>query len=103
MTLETILELIATLGFPIVCCLVLGWFIFKIYQDSNKRNEENMKAVQERCAKREEKLYNEIEKNQEINAQAVAVIQRYADSLDSIQKDIADIKTDLTILTAKAE
>jgi septal ring factor EnvC (AmiA/AmiB activator) len=97
------IELIPTLGFPIVCCLVLGWFVFKIYQDTNKQNAENMKAVQERCAKREEKLYNEIEKNQEINAQAIAVITRYADSLDNIEQDIKEIKTDLTILTAKAE
>ena len=103
MELNTIASLITSLGFPIVACIVMGYFIYKIYQDSNKRNEDNMKAVQERCLKREEKLYAEIEKNQEINAQAVAVIQRYADSLDNIEADIKDIKTDLTILAAKAE
>ena len=40
--LTIILEAIATFGFPIVCCLVLGWFVFKIYQDTTKQNAENM-------------------------------------------------------------
>lgn len=86
MEIATIVELISTLGFPIVLVIALGWFVFKIYKDTTKAGQE-----------REDKLYQEIEKNQEINAKAIETISLYADRLDTIQKDIADIKTVLTI------
>jgi hypothetical protein len=43
--IAAIAELIPTVGFPIVICLVLGWFIFKIYKDTTNQNKENMEAV----------------------------------------------------------
>lgn len=96
--IDAITTLITTLGFPIVCVLGLGWFIFKIYNDTTKANEENMAKVQERCAEREEKLYDEIKANREVNAQAVATIALYAEKLGVIQSDVADIKTDVAVL-----
>lgn len=55
--METILQAITTVGFPIVCALVMGWFIYKIYVNTTEQNKANMEQVQARCAEREEKLY----------------------------------------------
>ena len=98
-----LVELIPTIGFPIVCVIALGAFVFHIYKQTTKENAENMEKVQERCKEREEKLYQEIKENREINAQAIATITLYAEKLEVIQDDIKEIKTDLTILTAKTE
>ena len=93
--MDAILSAITTVGFPIVCAGVMGWFIYKIYTNTTQQNKENMEKVQERCAEREEKLYQQIEKAQEINGQAIATITLYAEKLDSIQADVKEIKDKL--------
>ena len=92
MEMNTIISLIGTVGFPIVACLVMGWFIFKIYKNTTAENAANMQAVQERCAAREEKLYAEIEKCHEINAKAIATIAVYTERLGVVEQDVRDIK-----------
>ncbi|MBR4407271.1 MAG: hypothetical protein IKT27_03060 [Clostridia bacterium] len=92
---------ITTVGFPIFCVIVMGLFIFLIYKNTTKQHIEDMAQVQERCKEREEKLYDELEKNREINRTAIETIARYAEKLDTIQKDISDIKTDITVLMSK--
>lgn len=101
MDVNTLTTLITTLGFPIVCVIGMAWFIYKFYQDSQEQNKQNMAAVQARCQEREDKLYEEIKANREVNAQAIATIAHYAEKLDVIQSDINEIKTDITILTTK--
>lgn len=93
--MDAILSAITTVGFPIVCAGVMGWFIYKIYTNTTQQNKENMEKIQERCAEREEKLYQQIEKAQEINGQAIATITLYAEKLDSIQADVKEIKEKL--------
>ena len=86
--------------------IVLGIIILFttfIYRNTIKENKENMEAVQARCKEREDKLYEEIRENREVNAQAIATITLYAEKLEVIQSDIKDIKTDITILAAKTE
>lgn len=85
--------------------MVLGlcWFVYTIYQNTTRANAENMKQVQARCAEREEKLYKQIEKNQEINAQAIATIAHYAEKLETIQADVREIKEDVIKLTSNRE
>ena len=90
--MEAILTAITTVGFPIVCALGMGWFIYRIYQNSTEQNAANMEKVQARCAEREEKLYTYIDKAQEINGQAIATITLYAERLDTIQADVKEIK-----------
>lgn len=90
--MEAVLQAITTVGFPIVCAIVMGWFIYKIYTNSTQQNKENMEKVQARCAEREEKLYDYIDKAQEINGQAIATITLYAERLDTIQADVKEIK-----------
>ena len=91
--MEAILSAVSTVGFPIACAIVMGWFIYKIYNNTTEQNKANMEQVQARCAEREEKLYQQIEKNQEINGQAIATISHYAEKLDTIHDDVKEIKS----------
>lgn len=100
--LAMLVELLPSVGFPILCCLVLGFFVYKIYQDTTKQNKENMDKIQARCQEREDKLYQEIAKQNEINGRAIETIAHYAEKLETIQEDIKDIKTDLTVIMSKS-
>lgn len=98
----TLLEsLISNHGFPIACCIGLGWFLYKVFQKTTDESAKNMEKVQARCAEREERLYDEIAKNREVNSKAIETIAHYAEKLDVIQTDISDIKTDITKLANK--
>jgi cell division protein YceG involved in septum cleavage len=103
MDLATIAGLISSIGFPIVCALVMGWFIYQIFKKTTEQNETNMAQVQARCKEREDKLYAELEKSREINGKAIETIAHYAEKLDHIQQDINEIKSDIIILTTRAE
>jgi hypothetical protein len=81
-----IVEIIATVGFPIAACLVLGWFIWKIYKQSEKR---------------EETLRQEINEGREINKEAIKTLALYAERLGVIESDVREIKTDILILTER--
>lgn len=88
MDVNTIQTLIASLGFPIVVCMALGFFIYKAWGNIEKSNME-----------RENKLYELIGKcqvqNEELsktNAEFVAVLQSYKDDLDCIKTDVIEIK-----------
>ena len=96
MDVKIITELITTLGFPIVCVIALAWFAFYLVRKSNEDNAKNMETVQSRCAAREEKLYQQIEKFQEVNAQAIGTITLYAERLDEIEHDVKEVKDILT-------
>lgn len=96
MDASTITQLVTSLGFPVFCCLGMGYFIFHIYKNTTAENKANMEAVQARCKEREEKLYEEIKENRMVNAKAIETIAHYAEKLDVIQHDISEIKTDIT-------
>lgn len=98
MEAAAIIELIPTLGFPIVACIAMAIFIYIIFKKTTADNASNMEKVQARCAEREERLYQQLEKTQEINGQAIATITLYAERLDTIQKDVSEIKTDLAVM-----
>ena len=51
---------ITTLGFPIVCVVFLGWFVWKIWLRQQEQNE-----------KREEKLYACITEAENLNKQLI--------------------------------
>lgn len=86
--LAMLIEAVPTVGFPIACAIAMGVFIFKIYKASEKR---------------EEKLITEIQEIRAVNAQAIETIAKFSGSIDTIKDDISEIKTDITILTAKVE
>lgn len=85
MDLKTIQMLITSVGFPIVCVLGMGYFIWQLYKDS---------------VKREEKLTTQINESRNVNAKAIDTIAKYAEKLDTIQQDVKDIKND--VITIKA-
>lgn len=99
--MEAVTTLISTVGFPIACAVGMAWFIYQIFLKTTAQNEKNMERVQARCKEREEKLYQEIEKNRKVNEKAIETIAHYAEKLDTIQNDISEIKTDVTILMSK--
>ncbi len=79
-------ELISTLGFPIACVVAMGWFIFKIYNQSISRENE---------------LRDEIKENQKINGKFAEIINRHSVELGEIKTDVKEIKEDLIVLTEK--
>lgn len=99
--MEQFVTLISNVGFPIALVAVLGWFIYKIYTDTTTANKAAQERMMEQSKERENKLYEEIKANREVNAQAIATIGLYADSLNNIQRDINEIKTDITIITER--
>ena len=103
MEVGTILEIISNFGFPIALVIALGWFLFKIYTDTTKQNKENMAAVQARCKEREEKLYTQLEKQNEINGRFAEIIAQYEVKLDEIKADVKEIKEDVLTIKAKTE
>ena len=70
-------SLIASLGFPIVACLALSIFVWKLY---------------ERSVKREDKLLEEIAENRKVNAEAINTLALYAERLTVIETDVREIK-----------
>lgn len=91
MDVNTIQTAISTLGFPIVCVLFLGWFIWKIWMSQQDQNKE-----------REDKLYEYIGKAQAVNEQLtktnsefVEVLHSYKSDLDTIKKDVTEIKQNM--------
>lgn len=86
MDITMFIELISSLGFPIAIVIAMGLFILKLYKASEAR---------------EEKLMGEIAENRKINADAIATIGKYADSLATIEQDIKEIKTDLDVIMNK--
>ena len=103
MELNTIVSLIGTLGFPIVACLALAWFVYKIYKNTTAENAKTMAAMQARCAAREDKLYKELDECRKINAQAIATITLYAERLGVIEEDVKEVKADVNKICAKIE
>ena len=91
MDVNTIQTAISTLGFPIVCVLFLGWFIWKIWMSQQNQNKE-----------REDKLYEYIGKAQAVNEQLtktnsefVEVLHSYKSDLDTIKNDVTEIKQNM--------
>ena len=101
MDISAITNIISNLGFPIACVFALAWFGWYMVKHTNEINAKNMEQVQSRCKEREEKLYQEIKENREVNAKAIETIAHYAEKLDTIQEDVKEIKSDITVIMTK--
>ena len=91
MDINTVQTLITSLGFPIVCVIALGWFIYKAFEKFTAQAEN-----------REEKLYTVIAQAQETNerltqtnAEFVSVLNTYKSDLDEIKADVTEIKENM--------
>lgn len=79
-------ELVSTLGFPIACVIALGFFVWKIYNQSITR---------------EEKLMTEITENRLVNEKAIETIAQFAERFTHIETDVELIKTDINVIKEK--
>lgn len=86
MEFTALIELIPSLGFPIVVCIALFWFIYQVYKKSIDRENE---------------LREEIKENQKINGKFAEIINRYSLELGEIKSDVKEIKEDIIIITEK--
>ena len=84
MTIAVFIEMLTTVGFPIVCVIALGWFVWHIYKQS---------------VVREDKLMGEITENRLINQKFAEIIAGYDVTLSEIKTDVKDIKETLHIST----
>ena len=76
MDAQTIQSLISTLGFPIVCSIVLGIFVFKIWKAQREDNNAQLAKMSERCLAREERLYQQMDKYSQILSDAVETLTK---------------------------
>lgn len=81
MEINALTELISNFGFPIASVLAMGFFIWKIYQQS---------------VVREEKLMGEIAENRIVNDKAIQTLAIYAERLGAIESDVKEIKQIVT-------
>ena len=86
MELGVIVELISTIGFPIVCVLALGFFVWNIYKQSIVR---------------EDKLMQEIAENRLVNEKAIKTISQYAERLTHIEETITEVRNDVSLIKEK--
>lgn len=82
--METIVTIIQTLGFPIACVIGMGYFIFNMWDRQTKEWQAQSDAMAERCQKREDKLYEQI--------------NRFNDTLNSFNETLIRIDTRLEVL-----
>lgn len=101
MDISAITNIISNLGFPIACVIGLALFAWYMVKHTDEINAKNMEQVQNSCKEREEKLYEEIKENRKVNAKAIETIAHYAEKLDTIQEDVKEIKTDITVIMSK--
>lgn len=85
-------DIITNLGFPIACVFFLGWFIYKIYNDLTKQNQDYISQCQEKAKEREDWLKGVITDAQDTNAKFVEIIGQYEAKLDDIREDVKEIK-----------
>ena len=76
MDAQTIQSIISTLGFPIVCTIGLGAFIFNIWKAQREDNNAQLAKMSERCLAREERLYEQMDKYNEILSDAVETLAK---------------------------
>lgn len=88
MEIGIILEAIATVGFPIVMVLALGYFVYKIWQQS---------------VERENKLMAEITENRLVNEKAIETIAQFAERFTHIETDVEEIKNDVVLIKDKLQ
>lgn len=95
METSVIVELISTLGFPIAVSVALGVFLYTIYKNMVADNKATIEALQQQSKEREDRLFEEIKANREINGKFADIIAKYEIKLDEIKSDVKEIKADI--------
>ena len=67
MSIENVVAIISSLGFPILCCIALGWYIYK-------RDQKYEQLIEKRDLKHEqeiEKLKNSLDNNTKVMTELI--------------------------------
>ena len=85
MDIQPIVELITNLGFPIVCCLALGYFIWKF---ANKLNNDSVS--------REDRLMGYFDKQNEVLTTMSVNMEKMSTNLDGMNQrlTLVEMKVD---------
>lgn len=100
MDISGIAEIISTLGFPIATAIVLAYFIYKMIHLNAERTERILTILQDSSNSREERLMKELADCRQVNEKAIETIACYAEKLETIQKDVSEIKTNILCMSA---
>ena len=90
MDAQTIQTLISTLGFPIVCTLGLGFFVFKIWKAQREDNNAQLSQMSERCLAREERLYQQMDKYNAILSDAVETLTKIDTRISVLEEIVSN-------------
>ena len=85
MDIQPIVKLITNLGFPIVCCLALGYFVWKF---ANKLNNDSVS--------REDRLMGYLDKQN-------AVLTTMSNNMEKMSTTLDNMNQRLTIVESKVE
>lgn len=85
MDAQAVTQLITNLGFPIVCCLALGYFVWKF---ANKLNEDSNN--------REDRLMGYFDKQN-------AVLNSMSTNMEKMSTTLGDMNQRLTIVESKVD
>ena len=88
MDITTVEGLITSVGFTIFCVLALGFFIYKSYENIEKRNEGREEKIYSMLANSQSAIDNAIE----TNAKFVAQLESMQNNVNRISDDVDDIK-----------
>ena len=91
MDITTIETLITSVGFPIVCVIALGWFVFRFYNDYTTQSREREEKLMEFIVEEQHQMQNLVS----TNAEFVEVLNSYKKDNEEIKRDVSDIKNEI--------
>ena len=87
--METLVELIPTLGFPIVCCMAVGFSFYRILMmvlADGKEREKNLMALTREISSKIAELGQIVDKNTEAISVMNEKIEKLSDEMESVKK-----------------
>ena len=87
--METLIELIPTLGFPIVCCVAIGICFYRIWMmviTDSKERENNLMALTREISSNVAELGQIVDKNTEAISVMNEKIEQLSNEMDSKNK-----------------
>lgn len=91
MDITTIETLITSVGFPIVCVIGMGWFIYKFYVDYTNQSKEREDKLMQFIVEEQVQMQNLVS----TNAEFVEVLNSYKKDIEEIKRDVSDIKSEI--------
>ena len=87
--METLIELIPTLGFPIVCCVAVGIGFYRILMlvlSDGKEREKNLMVLTREISTKIAELGQIVDKNTEAISVMNEKIEKLSDEVESVKK-----------------